>query len=130
LLVLDAFSSDAIPTHLLTFEAIQMYERKLAPGGMIAMHISNRYLDLAPVVALTCRKAGLWAYDQLDAPSAGSDEEKLGKTQSNWLVILRDPGERDNLWKPMYWNDIDIGPTVKPWTDDYVNVLGAYHPEE
>lgn len=130
LLVLDAFSSDAIPTHLLTLEAIQMYERKLAPGGMIAMHISNRYLDLAPVVALTCRKAGLWAYDQLDAPSAGSDEEKLGKTQSNWLVILRDPGERDNLWKPMYWNDIDIGPTVKPWTDDYVNVLGAYHPEE
>jgi SAM-dependent methyltransferase len=130
LLVLDAFSSDAIPTHLLTLEAIQMYERKLAPGGVIAMHISNRYLDLAPVVALTCRKAKLWAYNQVDAPSPSSQEERLGKTQSNWLVILRDPGERDNFWKPMYWNDIDIAPNVKAWTDDYVNVLGAYHPED
>ena len=130
LLVLDAFSSDAIPTHLLTLEAIQMYERKLAPGGVIAMHISNRYLDLAPVVALTCRKAKLWAYNQVDAPSPGSLEEKLGKTQSSWLIIVHDPGERDNFWKPMYWNEIDIGPNVKPWSDDYVNVLGAYHPED
>jgi SAM-dependent methyltransferase len=129
LLVLDAFSSDAIPTHLLTLEAIQMYERKLAPGGIIAMHISNRYLELAPVIALTCRKANLWAFNQVDAPSPSSEEERLGKTQSNWLVILRNPGERDNLWKPMYWNDIDIAPSVKAWTDDYVNVLGAYHPE-
>ncbi len=130
LIVLDAFSSDAIPTHLLTLEAIQMYERKLAPGGIIAMHISNRYLELAPVVALTCRRANLWAFNQQDAPAMGTDEEKQGKTQSNWLVILRDPGERDNLWKPMYWNDIDIGPRIKAWTDEYVNVLGAYHPEE
>ena len=129
LLVLDAFSSDAIPTHLLTLEAIQMYERKLAPGGIIAMHISNRYLELAPVIALTCRKANLWAFNQVDAPALGSDEEKLGKTQSNWLIIVREPGDRDSLWKPMYWNDIDIGPSVKAWTDDYVNVLGAYHPE-
>ena len=130
LLVLDAFSSDAIPTHLLTLEAIQMYERKLAPGGIIAMHISNRYLELAPVVALTCRKAKLWAYDQVDAPVLGSDEEKLGKTQSHWVLIVRDPGDRDNMWKPMYWNEIDIGPEVKAWTDDYVNVLGSYHPEQ
>ncbi len=130
LIVLDAFSSDAIPTHLLTQEAIQMYERKLAPGGIIAMHISNRYLELAPVVALTCRKANLWAYDQVDAPVLGSDEEKLGKTQSHWLLIVRNPGDRDNVWKPMYWNEIDIAPDVKAWTDDYVNVLGSYHPEQ
>jgi SAM-dependent methyltransferase len=130
MLVLDAFSSDAIPTHLLTLEAIQMYERKLAPGGIIAMHISNRYLDLAPVVALTCRKAGLWAFDQSDAPTAHSDEEKLGKTQSNWLLIVRNQADREYMWKPMYWNDIDIGPEVKPWTDDYVNVLGSYRPED
>lgn len=129
LLVLDAFSSDAIPTHLLTLEAIQMYERKLAPGGLIAMHISNRYLELSSVLALTARKANLWAYEQVDAPAG--DEEKYGKTQSHWLVIVRDPGERENyLWKPQYWNDIDIGPTVKPWTDDYVNVLGAYNPQQ
>lgn len=128
LLVLDAFSSDAIPTHLLTLEAIEMYERKLKPGGVMAIHISNRYLELAPVVALTARKANLWAYDQVDAPVG--DEEKLGKTQSHWMVILHDPGERDLLWKPSYWNDIEIAEDVKPWTDDYVNVLGAYNPEQ
>ena len=130
MLVLDAFSSDAIPTHLLTLEAIQMYEQKLAPGGIIAMHISNRYLELAPVVALTCRKANLWAFDQVDAPAMGSGEEKLGKTQSHWVLIVRDPGDRDLMWKPLYWNDIEIGSGVRAWTDDYVNVLGAYHPEE
>ncbi|MEI8282769.1 MAG: fused MFS/spermidine synthase, partial [Armatimonadota bacterium] len=129
LLVLDAFSSDAIPTHLLTLEAIEMYAKKLAPGGVIAMHISNRYLELAPVVALTCRKANLWAFEQTDAPAAGSDEEKIGKTQSKWLVIVRDPGDRDLLWKPMFWNEIDIPSRVRAWTDDYVNVLGAYQPE-
>ncbi len=129
LLVLDAFSSDAIPTHLLTLEAIEMYAKKLAPGGVIAMHISNRYLELAPVVALTCRKANLWAFEQTDAPAAGSDEEKLGKTQSKWLVILRDPGDKDLLWRPTFWNDIDIPAKVRAWTDDYVNVLGAYQPE-
>ena len=139
LLVLDAFSSDAIPTHLLTLEAIQMYERKLAPGGLIVMHISNRYLDLAPVVALTCRKAGLWAYDQQDAPTPGTDEERLGKTQSNWLVIMRSPSQQSELAKSTsfnhrqstnQWDEIEIGSTVKPWTDDYVNVLGAYKPED
>lgn len=128
LLVLDAFSSDAIPTHLLTLEAIEMYERKLKPGGIMAIHISNRYLELAPVVALTARKANLWAYDQVDAPVG--DEEKIGKTQSHWMVVLHDPGERDLLWKPSYWNEIEIGQDVKPWTDDYVNVLGAYNPEQ
>ncbi|MBI1335062.1 MAG: hypothetical protein GC165_19540 [Armatimonadetes bacterium] len=127
-LVLDAFSSDAIPTHLLTQEAFEMYNRKVAPGGMIALHISNRYLDLAPVVALTARKAHLWAYEQVDAPSP--EEAKQGKTQSHWVILVRDPGDRDRLWKPMYWNDIDIGPEVKPWTDEYVNVLGAYNPEQ
>lgn len=137
LLVLDAFSSDAIPTHLLTLEALQMYQRKLAPGGIIAFHVSNRYLDLAPVIALTARKANLWTYSQVDA--AVGEDEKLGKTQSRWLVLLQDPGQRDDLWKPVgsrsikmasNWDEIDIGPDVKAWTDDYVNVLGAYHPED
>lgn len=129
LLVLDAFSSDAIPTHLLTLEAIQGYERKLAPGGLLVFHISNRYLELAPVMALTARMANLWAYDQVDAPVG--EEERLGKTQSHWLVMTRNQGERENyLWKPTYWNEIEIGPKVKPWTDDYVNVLGAYNPDQ
>ena len=129
-LVLDAFSSDAIPTHLLTQEALEMYARKLAPGGMIAFHVSNRYLELSPVVALTARKAHLWAYEQVDAPAPHSEEERLGKTQSKWLILVRDPGDRDLLDHPAWWNEIEIGRDVKAWTDDYVNVLGAYNPDQ
>jgi SAM-dependent methyltransferase len=128
LLILDAFSSDAIPTHLLTVEALQMYNRKLAPGGLIAFHISNRYLELEPVLAITALKAGLVCYEQTDAPVG--EEETDGKTQSKWAILVRDRGERDQLWKPAYWNDITIGDAVKPWTDDYVNVMGAFAPEQ
>ena len=59
LIVLDAFSSDAIPMHLLTREALRLYRDKLADGGLIAFHISNRYLDLAPVLGALARDAGL-----------------------------------------------------------------------
>ena len=64
-LVLDAFSSDAIPVHLITLEAVGLYLRKLAPHGLMAVHISNRYLDLAPVVGATARAAGAGAGDEL-----------------------------------------------------------------
>jgi hypothetical protein len=68
-LVLDAFSSDAIPVHLMTREAMEMYFRKLAPGGLLAVHISNRYLDLAPVVAATAQRAGLVSVMEVHSPS-------------------------------------------------------------
>jgi hypothetical protein len=140
LLVLDAFSSDAIPTHLLTAEAIQMYASKLAPGGILAMHISNRYLELAPVVALTARSAGLETFSNVDAEN--SEEKTDGKTQSHWLLLTRDRGVLEKLVnghtvghpelklsriRPgIDWNEIDIPQSVKPWTDDYVDVLGAF----
>lgn len=127
LLILDAFSSDAIPTHLLTKEALAMYEKKLTPGGVILFHISNRYLELAPVVALTCHNLNLFAYSNVDSPVG--DEAKIGKTQSHWLAILRDPGELNYFFRPMHWTEIDIEPGTKEWTDDYVNVLGAFKPE-
>jgi hypothetical protein len=140
LLVLDAFSSDAIPTHLLTAEAIQMYASKLAPGGILAMHISNRYLELAPVVALTARAAGLETFSNMDAEN--SEEKTDGKTQSHWLLLTRDrsvlqklvngntvghPELRMGRIRPgIDWAEIDIPEAVKPWTDDYVDVLGAF----
>ncbi|MGC4082000.1 MAG: fused MFS/spermidine synthase [Vicinamibacterales bacterium] len=68
-MVLDAFSSDAIPVHLITLEAMQLYLQKLAPHGIIAVHISNRYLDLAPVVGATARQAGLVSVVQTNVPA-------------------------------------------------------------
>ncbi len=140
LLVLDAFSSDAIPTHLLTAEAIQMYAKKLAPGGVIALHVSNRYLELAPVVALTARSAGLQTFSNTDD---GTPEEKLdGKTQSHWLLLAKDTSvlqllrNANSIGHPelpmgrmrpgIDWVDIEIPPSVKPWTDDFVDVLGSF----
>lgn len=127
-LVLDAFSSDAIPTHLLTKEALELYAKKLSPNGIIAFHVSNRYLELEQMLALTARKANLFCFEQTDAPM--KDEEIDGKTQSKWCILVRDRAQRDRLWKPQYWNDIDIPENTKAWTDDYVNVLGVFRPSE
>jgi SAM-dependent methyltransferase len=125
-LVLDAFSSDAIPTHLLTKEALQLYKFKLKPGGFIAFHISNRYLELAPELALTASEVGMTGFEQTDAPV--NEEEAEGKTQSKWMILLTDPGLREAFWKPMYWNSVDIPSDLKPWTDDFVNILSVFEP--
>ena len=124
LLVLDAFSSDAIPTHLLTREALALYARKLRPGGLIAFHISNRYLELGPTLAATAREVGLTAYDQLDG--ATSDEAAEGKTQSHWALLTRDPKIVKALGKGHFWDPIEIG-GAKPWTDDHVDLLSTFH---
>ncbi len=84
LIVLDAFSSDAIPAHLLTEEAMAGYRRKLAPGGVLAVHITNRHLDLAPVLAAEADRLGLVAVRRQE--SASGD---LTAT-SDWVVLARD----------------------------------------
>src|SRR5205823_15036304 len=66
LLILDAFSSDSIPVHLITREALQLYARVLEPGGVLAFHISNRYIDLEPVIGDLAGDAGLAALTQDD----------------------------------------------------------------
>src|SRR6266487_5038924 len=87
LIVLDAFSSDAIPIHLMTQQALDLYLSKLAPAGLLVFHISNRNLELSPVVAelahsrnLTC----LYFFDR--TPSLPN-----GKDPSQWVVLLRNP---------------------------------------
>ena len=123
LLVLDAFSSDAIPVHLLTREAFAIYARKLRPGGTLAFHISNRYLELGPTIAATAATLGLETWEQLDG--ATSEEETQGKTQSHWLLLSRDPsvlnafGRRASDWSP-----VEIG-GARPWTDDQSDILST-----
>ena len=125
LLVLDAFSSDAIPVHLLTRQAIALYFTKIAPHGMLALHVSNRYLDLKPVVADIARDAGLAARsrDDLDV----SDELLArGKTPSQWIVLARSSEdlrvleERDTRWAHLTSDG-----HRRVWTDDYSNLLFA-----
>ncbi len=121
LLVLDAFSSDTIPVHLITREAMAMYLSKLAPGGLVAYHISNRYLDLAPVLAAEARDLGVASLVGEDS-LLGEEELAAGKTASKWFVVAARAGDLDPLRRD--WQEPKSA--ARAWTDDYSNVLGAF----
>ena len=122
ILALDAFTSDAIPVHLLTLEAFRAYLRVLAPDGVVAVHISNRYLDLEPVLAALAERAGLAARIKMyDAPSDLPPPRP--SESSNVVVLARDEGtlrslELDDGWVP-------LGPPdrIRAWTDDYTSIV-------
>ena len=88
MIILDAFSSDAIPIHLVTREAIRLYLAKLKPGGILVFHISNRYLDLKPVLGNLARDAGLVALSNSDLKLSDEDRKKK-KLASTWVVMAR-----------------------------------------
>ena len=88
LIVLDAFSSDAVPMHLMTKEALALYLSKLAPGGVIAFNISNLHLSFQGVLSRMAADAGLEALWQREPPNAGSWE--IGKFPSEWFIVARD----------------------------------------
>ena len=123
LIILDAFTSDAIPAHLVTREAVALYLRKLSPGGVIAFHISNRYLDLRPVIIALAN----------DAKVAGAlgerspDTEGRGKLYygSRWMVLAKERETLSELVKIDGWYRLGTSPESRLWTDDYTDVLGA-----
>ena len=86
--MLDAYSSDAPPLHLLTLDAVRLYVTKLAPGGVLVLNISNRHLDLEPVVGAIARAAGLVARTRSDN-DVGAAERLAGKVESQWVVMAR-----------------------------------------
>jgi spermidine synthase len=123
LLVVDAFSSDAIPVHLLTREAISLYASKLRPGGAIAFNVSSRYFDLAPVVAASARDLGLVAAQRSDLDLT-RDELRLGKEMSSWVAVAHAERDLGRLlavpgWKPLH------GVDARAWTDDFSDPLRA-----
>lgn len=121
-LVIDAFSSDAIPAHLLTREAMAMYFDKLAPGGVLAVHISNRYLDLGPAVANTAASLpGVQAV--LTAPQP--TEPIPDATLSQVVLLTRDADASAAVLKT--WPDTKplTGDAGNAWTDDYSDILSA-----
>ena len=123
LLVLDAFSSDAIPVHLLTREAFQTYSRALKRRGVIAIHITNRHFDLAPVIARAAAEAGLVAYERKYLPPEGTDAALVAP--SRWMVLARSPADLGALVSNRNWTRRTPDPLTKLWTDDYSNVLAA-----
>lgn len=140
LIVIDAFSSDAIPTHLLTAEALDAYLDKLADNGLIAFHVSNKYLDLPPVIAALARNRGLLAYTQND-DTLDAREARRGKLGSEWVLVARSQEALQVVLAPAppdaqqdlkafaqlarQWKPLTAPPGAALWTDDYTNVLGA-----
>ena len=125
LIVIDAFSSDAIPTHLLTREAVTVYESRLAPGGLLAFHVSNRFFDLPPVLATLAADRQLLAYVRRDSevPPERADE---GMRASVWVVLGRREADYGQLARSApRWVRLlpDAGGPL--WTDDYANLLGV-----
>ena len=115
LIILDAFSSDSIPVHLLTQEAFAAYRKKLTPDGVLMVHISNRVFDLAPVVAGNAQNLG-WR-----AVIGEGDPDQLA-TYANWVVVTADDTLANDLEEREDWTDISDLPAVE-WTDDYSSVL-------
>jgi len=123
LIVLDAFSSDAIPIHLLTREAMALYLSRLASGGVIAFHISNLHLSLSPVLARVADDHGLAALVQAEPPNAGS--LTIGKFPSQWMVVARDPRDFGSLAADHRWQRPEVAASTPLWTDDFSNILSV-----
>jgi hypothetical protein len=155
-MILDAFSSDAVPVHLLTREAFELYWSKLATDGYLLVHISNRFLDLEPVIGNIARALGLTAYrqddDVIDLP---------GKWASDWIVLVNDAGRMRPLLakervkervpsappkaderpappqagqiervpdEGSHWRPVAVDEKMRVWTDDYSNLLSVFRP--
>ncbi len=122
LIVLDAFSSDAIPMHLMTFEALDLYLSKLAPGGLIVFHISNRSLDLHPVVADLALSRQLSAFVSDDtAPAQAS-----GKEPSQWVVVSRRAEDAGMLARDPRWRKLEGRAGRAVWHDDFSNIVSIF----
>ena len=119
LMAIDAFTSDAIPVHLLTREAFALYFRHLKPTGILAVHVSNRYLDLVPVVSRNAHDLGKAAFDIDD-----EDEDKDYYADSDWVLVSADAGIFGApAFKSSSVQPARIRPNLRPWTDDYSNLF-------
>jgi len=116
-LAIDAFNGDAIPTHLLTREAMQIYLSELSPDGVIAIHVSNRFLDLTPVVAEHGRAFNLrygWVHVSSDNPF---------DWPSDWVLLSRNDRVLSQPEIAAHLDSLDAARRVRPWTDDYSNLF-------
>lgn len=120
ILIIDAFSADAIPTHLLTREAIQLYQTKLNEHGLLIIHISNRYLKLEPILKALADDQALEAIHRYDS-GQGSNSAHL---PSQWVVLAKNQDDLVGFDQYSGWQPLQ-GRDVRVWTDNYSNILDA-----
>ena len=117
MLAVDAFSGDAIPVHLLTREAFALYWRHLKPDGVLAVHVSNRYLALGPVVALAAAEDGKQAM-----MVSNDDDDDKEIAASDWVLVSSRPGFFEQPEIKAADSKIKPIPGLRTWTDDYSNL--------
>jgi hypothetical protein len=131
LLVLDAFASDAIPTHLVTREAFKLYFDRLAPDGIVLANISNRYIDLEPVIAALAADAKL-AVRLFDTDKAELEADYPYRYKSTWVALSRSEAQLQALTEDFdtsapnpwgRWRALKARPGLRVWTDDYSNII-------
>jgi hypothetical protein len=123
LIIVDAYSSDAIPIHLATEEAMKIYKDKLAPQGAVVMHVSNRHLELESVVVGIADANDLksWVYSE----DSGRDDEYIFATSV--VVSAREEADVGKLASSQQWAETEPTENQRIWTDDYSNILGAVY---
>jgi spermidine synthase len=125
LIILDAYSSDAPPMHLITLDALRLYLTKLAPRGVLVFNISNRHLELEPVLGAIARAAGLAARTRDDARV--SDAERLaGKVESQWVAMARRDEDLGALRDDPLWKVPSAPADLQPWTDNFASLLAVF----
>lgn len=124
LLIMDAFSSDAVPTHLLTREALQLYFSKLKPDGILAFHITNRHLSIKNVLADHVNSLHLAGLLQEYKPAT----EMPLVVATDWVVIAKNPARLDRLQQSRigHWQKLPITFDIQPWTDDFTHIIGIW----
>jgi hypothetical protein len=122
IIVADAFSSDAIPVHLMTREAVDLYFDKLQSDGVLLMHISNRHLEIEPVLGNVAQDAGLVCRAQYDQ----ENESTPGKFISHWVMMSREEGALGSMADDARWSSCETNPDSPVWTDDYSNLLSTF----
>jgi spermidine synthase len=124
-LVLDAFSGDAIPVHLLTAEAIQLYRRHLNPGGILAVHVSNLFLNLPPVVQEEAEHAGMGS-----VLVTNEDDDDVGAYSSDWVLVTANKEFLQRKDIAAASAPIKTIAHLRLWTDDYNSLLPLLKPQE
>ena len=117
-LAIDAFTGDAIPVHLLTTQAMAVYRRQIAPGGILAFHVSNQYLDLTPEVAALAALSGMQAR-VVDTPA----QRARGEYRATWVLVTNQGGFFAQPQVAAFARAIVLKPGLRAWTDDYSSLL-------
>ncbi|MDZ4371518.1 MAG: fused MFS/spermidine synthase [Phenylobacterium sp.] len=125
ILLIDAFSSDAVPAHLLTVEAVRGYLSKLKPDGVLILHLSNRNLDLMNPAQAVARAAGGYAMAQ-NYRAGEVDPKGTWESSEDAVIVARNPQALADFAADKRWRDADPF-KARPWTDDYTNLAGALY---